>query len=267
MPFAIASGATRVTVPPSRRLARGVPSAYMESVPPFSRSDRPSPAVDRTGANTRAGGDATSPHETVWDELSAVYDRQLWLERRAVGEALDLAQPGPDTTVLDAGTGTGAVLGALATRPNRPEIAVGIDASAGMLASVPHLPEGWRLRRADLEALPLDDASFDLALAVYVLHVLAPSTRAAALRELRRVLRPGGRLVTVTPVVPRRALSRPFWLAMAGLARAAPRRFCGLRPLDPRAELREAGFRLERARTVHTGYYSLCVAARSPGLP
>ena len=240
----------------------------MDPVPPFSRSKGAEPAVDGSGSGTRAGGeDDPSPHAAIWDELSAGYDRQLWLERRAVGEALDLAQPRPDTSVLDVGTGTGAVLRALATRPNRPEIAVGIDASAAMLAKVPQLPDDWRLMRADLAALPLDDASFDLTLAVYVLHVLAPSTRAAALRELRRVLRPGGRLVTVTPVVPGRALSRPLWLAMAELARAAPRRFCGLRPLDPRAELREAGFRLERARTVHTGYYSLCVAARAPGLP
>ncbi len=200
----------------------------------------------------------------AWDQLSGIYDRQLWLERRAVDAALDLARPSPAAVLLDAGTGTGAMLRALATRPDRPHIAVGVDASAAMLGRVPRLPDGWQVRRASIEALPFDDASFDLALAAYVLHVLEPSTRTAALGELRRVLRPGGRLVTITPVAPGRALSLPFWLALSRLARAAPRRFGGLRHLDPRVELIEAGLHLERACTVRTGYYSLCVAARVP---
>jgi ubiquinone/menaquinone biosynthesis C-methylase UbiE len=197
-----------------------------------------------------------------WDRLSRRYDRQLWLERPALDAALDLAAPTPETTLLDAGTGTGAVLRALASRAGRPGHAVGVDSSAAMLARVPPLPAGWRLVRADVAALPFDDASIDRAIAVYLLHVLAPDTRAAALGELRRVLRPGGRLVTVTPVVPNRALSRPFWSALAGLARPMPERFGGMRPLDPRPELVEAGFALERARTVRGGYYSLCVSAR-----
>lgn len=240
-------------------------------MPAFSRAEGRKPAVEETGhggEDARAGRqEDAGGHVAVWDELSAIYDRQLWLERRAVGEALDLAQPSPTAVLLDAGTGTGAVLRALATRTDRPRFAVGIDASAAMLARVPRLPGEWHLRRADLETLPLDDATFDLALAVYVLQVLGPSTRAGALGELRRVLRPGGRLVTVTPVAPGRALSRPFWLALEGLAGAAPRRFGGFRHLDPRVELLEAGFRLERARTVRTGYYSLCVAARVPVHP
>jgi len=198
----------------------------------------------------------------VWDGLSSIYDRQLRLERRALEAALDLAQPGADDVLLDAGTGTGAVLRALAARGDRPRAVVGVDASKAMLAHVPRLPDGWWVRHAELEALPLEDATFDVALAAYVLHVLCPSTRAGALGELRRVLRPGGRLVTVTPVLPRRALSRPMWLALAGLARLAPSRLCGLRPLDPRPDLLEAGFGLVRTRTVRTGYYSLCVSGR-----
>ena len=178
--------------------------------------------------------------------------------------ALDMADPSPETTLLDAGTGTGAVLRGLAVRADRPRHVVGVDSSAPMLARVPQLPEGWHLGRADIAALPFDDASFDTATAVYLLHVLAPSTRAAGLGELRRVLRPGGRLVTVTPVLPSRALSRPFWSALGELARVVPRRLCGLRPLDPRLELVEAGFTLERARTVRAGYYSLCVRAQAP---
>ena len=156
-----------------------------------------------------------------WDRLSRQYDRQLWLERRAVEAALDMAAPTPETTLLDAGTGTGAVLRALATRAGRPRHVVGVDSSAAMLARVPPLPEGWHLQRADVAALPFDDASFDAATAVYLLHVLEPATRAAALAELRRVLRPGARLVTVTSALPSRALLRPS-LGRAAAPRPAP---------------------------------------------
>jgi ubiquinone/menaquinone biosynthesis C-methylase UbiE len=197
-----------------------------------------------------------------WDRLSGIYDRQLWLERRAIQTALELARPARETALLDAGTGTGALLRALAIRPDPPRHVVGVDSSEAMLARVGPLPEGWRLVRADVAALPFDDESFDTATAIYLLHVLAPGARAAALGELRRVLRPGGRLVTVTLVLPSRALSRPFWWALGELARSMPSRFCGMRPLDPRPELLRAGFRIERARTVRRGYYSLCVSAQ-----
>jgi ArsR family transcriptional regulator len=49
------------------------------------------------------------------------------------------------------------------------------------------------LRRGELESLPIDDASLDVALAVLVLHHLADPP--AALAEASRVLKPGGRLL------------------------------------------------------------------------
>ena len=200
-----------------------------------------------------------------WSALAAVYDRQLFLERRAVGAALDLAQAGQDDLLLDAGTGTGAVLRALAARPVRPSTAIGVDASRRMVDRVPPLPPGWRVQKADLRQLPAEDRSVDVAIASYVLHVLEPSARRAALAELRRVLRPGARLITVTVFVPDRPRLRPLGAALETLARIAPHRLAGLQPLDPRPDLIDAGFRLASMRVTALGYPSLCVAARAPG--
>lgn len=200
-----------------------------------------------------------------WDALAAVYDRQLVLERRAVGVALDMAQVGPDDVLLDAATGTGAVLRALAGRGVRPRVAVGVDVAADMLARVPGLPTGWRVEEADLTALGFEDASFDVAVASYVLHVLDAGVRRAVLAELRRVLRPGGRLVAVTVWVPDRPRLRPVTAALDALARAAPQRLGGLRPLDPRPDLIDAGFSIEETHHTWVGYPSLCVAARARG--
>ena len=213
----------------------------------------------------RVGTSASGPTRGVprkeWDRVSDRYDRQLWLEHSAVAAALDLANPKPSDRLLDLGTGTGEVLRELATRPTRPLHAVGVDSSAAMLSHVPALPTGWSVREADALALPFPAAAFTIAVASYVLHVLPQEALATAMGELARVLCTGGRVVTVTPVVPARG---PMWAIGAAsdvLARLAPARFGGLRSLDPRDALQQAGFTVLRGTTVLRGYPSLCVLA------
>jgi SAM-dependent methyltransferase len=105
--------------------------------------------------------------------------------------------------VLDVGCGTGAMAADAVTRWATVEVE-GVDASAGMLeiatagrASLP--PDArsrLRYRQALADALPYEDGVFDVVLSAFVLQ-LVPS-RFRALREMRRVLRVGGRLAYVT---------------------------------------------------------------------
>ena len=198
----------------------------------------------------------------AWDRLSSSYDRQLWLERRPVCAALELLAPGRQERLLDVGTGTGEVLRQLARRERRPREAVGVDPSKAMLALVPPLPDGWSVREGDARDLPFADERFDVAVVSYVLQVLADADVPATLAELWRVLRPEGRLVTVTPYVPSRGPARPLAIALDRLARRDPARFGGLRALDPRPRLEQAGFAVVRVRHSLRGYPSLCVLAR-----
>lgn len=201
-----------------------------------------------------------SADREAWDRAARGYARQERLERRAIAAALDLAAVAADELLLDVATGTGLVLRELARRAVRPARAIGIDRSPGMLACVGRLPEGWRVQQGDALALPLADDAADVAVAAYLLHLLAPRERSTVLAELRRVLRPGGRLVVVTMFT-----ARPTGTALlAGLARAAPRTLGGLRPLDPRPGLAAAGWKVERAAALRGGYPSLVVRAR-PG--
>ncbi|HEY3335762.1 MAG TPA: class I SAM-dependent methyltransferase [Candidatus Limnocylindrales bacterium] len=105
--------------------------------------------------------------------------------------------------ILDVGCGTGAMAADAVRRWPTVEVD-GIDASAGML-EIARLEtaslgagEAARLRYAQAMAdrLPFADGRFDIALSAFVLQ-LVPS-RFRALREMRRVLRPGGRLAYVT---------------------------------------------------------------------
>ena len=102
---------------------------------------------------------------------------------------------------LDAGCGTGAFLLPLARRlAAQSGSVIGLDLSEGTLgeAQARAQAEGLPVTCVigDVEALPFDDCSFDLALANYMLYHVPELDH--ALGELRRVLRPGGTLLAAT---------------------------------------------------------------------
>jgi SAM-dependent methyltransferase len=116
------------------------------------------------------------------------------------GRVIDLAAPAAGQTVCDVGCGNGMYLAELARRGFAGRV-LGLDLSLGMLAASRERLGGDSpaatvgLLAADAAALPLRDGVADLAFAMHMLyHVPDPSQ---ALRELRRVTRPGGRVIIV----------------------------------------------------------------------
>jgi SAM-dependent methyltransferase len=119
-------------------------------------------------------------------------------------EALGPAVAGAERTLLDVGTGTGTL--AMAALERWPGVRVtGIDPSGGMLEVAGEQardrlgPAGARRFTptvAPADELPFPDGAFDAAMSSFVLQ-LVPS-RAAALREVHRVLRPAGTFAWVT---------------------------------------------------------------------
>ena len=107
----------------------------------------------------------------------------------------------PGERVLDAGAGSGRLWLECAGRLPEGVHVVLADLSPAMLGEARERLArcagfGSRLVAARVERLPLAEASFDVAVASHVLYHVAD--RGAALRELRRVLRPGGRLFVAT---------------------------------------------------------------------
>ena len=94
--------------------------------------------------------------------------------------------------ILDAGCGSGPLFAALR---DRGAFVTGFDKSAGMLELArQRLGDDADLQVADLgRPLPFPDGAFDDVIASLVLHYLEDWT--APLAELRRVLKPGGRLI------------------------------------------------------------------------
>jgi len=166
-------------------------------------------------------------------------------------------------TLLDVGTGTGAVLRELERLAVQPARAIGVDVSKPMLARArATLSPGTELLAADARALPLADASVDVATCAYLLHLLPTTARAAVLREIHRVLVPCGRLGVVTVAPPKGWLAKLVSAPVRAAAERSSGVLGGLRPLDPRDELRAAGFDVDATRRVSLGYPSLCVVAR-----
>lgn len=126
---------------------------------------------------------------------------------------------GPDDHVLDVATGTGAVAERLVLR-YRCRV-TGIDQSDDMLAAArERLEEGGLAQRVTLmqgeaEHLPFPDASFDALTVTYLLRYV--DDPGAVLRELARVVRPGGVLASMEFGVPPRALPRAAWRLYTGV--------------------------------------------------
>jgi SAM-dependent methyltransferase len=132
-----------------------------------------------------------------YGRMYAAEDRQWWYAgMRAISFALLGARPaGPAPLFLDCGCGTGGMVSQLARRGR----AVGVDLSAEALRLA--RTRGAAVARADLRALPFADATFDCLTSFDVIYHRWVSDDGAAVREMARVLRPGGLLLLRVPAL------------------------------------------------------------------
>jgi demethylmenaquinone methyltransferase/2-methoxy-6-polyprenyl-1,4-benzoquinol methylase len=164
-----------------------------------------------------AGGDAvgnaaagTLPDTQVramFDRIAGVYDvmngvmtagmHHHWRERAA-----DLARVGPGDSALDVATGTGDLAIELARRVGPSGRIVGSDFSEGMLDLAREKSGGIEWEWGDALALKYEDGSFDAATVGFGARNF--SDLGAGLREMARVVRPGGRVVVLEITTPQK---------------------------------------------------------------
>jgi demethylmenaquinone methyltransferase / 2-methoxy-6-polyprenyl-1,4-benzoquinol methylase len=156
--------------------------------------------------------------------LATTYDRYARLlsfgqDPRWRSFLVSRIEAGPGDTVIDVASGTAAVAIELARRHGCK--VVGIDQSREMLAEgrrrvvAARLAERIELREARAEEPPFEDDAFDGLTFTYLLRYV--DDPAATMRELARVVRPGGRVAMLEFAVPSRALPRGAWEAYTRL--------------------------------------------------
>ena len=163
--------------------------------------------------------DATSPRKRhaidLFAPLGSTYDRYaalLSFGQDPRWRRFLVSRIPPGARVLDVATGTGAVARELLARGCT---VTGLDQSAEMLAEARRtLPPHVKLVEASAESLPFEDASFDALTFTYLLRYVDDPP--AVLRELARVVRPGGTLAGLEFGVPR-GLWRPAWELWGGV--------------------------------------------------
>lgn len=154
----------------------------------------------------------------MFDGIAPDYDRlnhlmSLGVDRSWRRRALrEIVEPDRAQAILDIACGTGDFSLAIAGRMHPDSRIIGLDLSEGMLAVMRDkvakagLQDRIGCEQGDSEAMRFADASFDVVTIAFGIRNFAH--REAALQEIRRVLKPGGRLVILELSVPENRILR-----------------------------------------------------------
>ncbi len=144
-----------------------------------------------------------------------VYCRALGLGQGFRERTLQVAMIRPGEKILDVGCGTGVLTRRAGEAAGPVGSAIGIDPGQDMIRvakeNAQRLGSRAEFKVAAIEQLPFENARFDVVLSSLMLHHLPPDLKQQGLREVYRVLKPGGRFVVVDFYRP----SNPLWWLVA----------------------------------------------------
>lgn len=144
-------------------------------------------------ATSRSGGVIhwATTYDLFFERISRLSDARV----------IAIAGIRPGDTVLDVGCGPGGLTRSAQRATGTAGAAYGIDPAPEMVARAQHnarrAGSAARFQASGIEALPFPDAMFDVAMGRLMFHHLSSEQKRAGLREIRRVLKPGGVFITV----------------------------------------------------------------------
>lgn len=215
-------------------------------------------ASQGTGTQDMSSGEDASQRSSAresYNRMSRVYGMLSdSSEKRFVSDAIDaLLRPVEGEVILEPGFGTGQALMALAELVGPSGRVAGIDISDGMLEHTSAridsagLSDRVELVRGSATDLPWSDGHFDSAFMSFTLELFSDEEIPVVLAEVKRVLRPGGRLCVAC------MSSQGGLKAMEELYEWSRRHFPSFvdcRPIDGRSSLSEAGFDITESRSL-----------------
>lgn len=146
----------------------------------------------RTNRSTDAStGQVSTTAAEVYEQFFVPALFGQWVE-----PMLDAVGVNEGDHVLDVGAGTGVVARAALQRVGAGGSVVAVDPNEGMLAVAKRIAPAVDIRRGKAEQLPIDNAVIDCVTCQFALMFF--SDRARAITEMRRVIRPAGRVAVAT---------------------------------------------------------------------
>jgi len=192
-----------------------------------------------------------------WAPIYDGFEVALAGVRRSIVRQMDCT----GRTVLDVATGTGSL--AIALSPMAKSV-VGIDLSAEMLAVARRKRYTGDLTFLEMDASRMDfpDGAFDIVTISLALHDMPLEVRTRVMQEVKRVLRPDGRLYILEYDMPPGSWARRITAPVFNLFES--RYFMGFIAHDLEQYLRPFGFRVER-RTAHLlGHFQFLTLTHAP---
>jgi demethylmenaquinone methyltransferase/2-methoxy-6-polyprenyl-1,4-benzoquinol methylase len=194
------------------------------------------------------------------------------LERKPRMLGLEKAGIQPHDKVLEVAVGPGATLTEILKRVDRTTVVYGVDLSPKMLEKARRRVSaaGYAnvdLQEADARQLPFPDGTFDVLCNSYMLDLIPLGDLPVVLREFRRVLKPGGRLVLVNMSKENEGVLTWYERLYQRLpARLVPYLLGGCRPALAEDLVEQAGFCEVTRDYVRNILPSEIVTARKPGV-
>ncbi len=212
------------------------------------------------------------PNAEFYDRIASSYDAIAHASEREVTErGLAALKVSPGESVLEIGYGTGHALVELARAVGDFGEVAGVDVSSGMREVASRtleeegLDQGVDLRVGAVPPLDFEDARFDVVFLSFTLELFPEEELREVIREIRRVLKPGGRCGLVAMAKPRNPdEDTPLEKVYVWMHRHFPH-IVDCHPIDSEAELKSEGFEISHSE--HEDIWSLPVAivvARKP---
>lgn len=219
------------------------------------------------GTDSKMGSEAIpETRGIIMNWQAPFYDlgcRAVGLGRNFRGETLRFAALKHGERVLDVGCGTGVLTRLAAEAVGPSGHVVGIDPSPGMLGvarrNALQTNSRAEFKFATIEHLPFDEGSFDVVLSSCMLHHLPAELKREGLREVCRMLKPGGRFVAVDIDRP----ANPLWWLVIWPLLMMPTAAINLRG-EIREYLRSAGFEPVHVKGRWARWLTFWVAAKPP---